>query len=137
MVASRFFDEVEQDGICSVGALLKINDEHIFSHQLNCGHGTNTKAELLTLLCLVKFVIVLGIDTLHIFGVLLVIVNWKKKIWPLQVISLEQWCYNLVINHIYREHNKAADSLSKEALSTVVSILLCKESIEGTQVEKG
>ena len=80
MVASRFFDEAEQDGICNVGALLQINDEHIFSHKLNCGHGTNTKVELLAFWCLVKKIIILDIDTLHIFGDSLVIVNWEKKI---------------------------------------------------------
>ena len=84
-----------QDGICGVGGLLKLNEEDMFSLKLNCVCGTNTIVELLALWCLVKFASMLGIDTLHSFGDFIVIINQEKKIWPLQVISLDQWCFRI------------------------------------------
>ena len=84
-----------QDVICVAGTLLKLNEEHVFNLKLNCGHGTNTKVKLFSLWCLVKFFSMMGIDTLHIFGDSLVMVNWEKQIWPLQVISLDQWCFRI------------------------------------------
>ena len=45
--------------------------------------------------------------------------------------------HDIAINHIYRWHNKYVDSLSKEALSTEVDLMLWEESIEVTSVQKG
>ena len=115
-----------QSGISGAGVFFRINDEHLFRLKMNCGRGSNTKYELLYISCLSKFASTLGIDILKIYGDSLVIVNWEKKSFSLHVISLFRWCWRIEyllasfhvmnIDHIFREHNTNADSISKEAL---------------------
>ena len=83
----------------------------------------------------------IGLPNLHILGDSLVIINWAKEVSTLSIVSLEAWCDNiiklmtsfssLVFNHVYREHNERADSLSKEGLIMALGQLTFTDYCEG------
>ena len=66
------------------------------------------------------------------------IINWAKKESTLDMVNLEAWCLNIRIlmssftwvdfSHVYREHNRRADILSKEGLNLAPGHLLLTES---------
>jgi hypothetical protein len=66
---------------------------------------------------------------LHLLGDSKVVIDWLKKEGSLQVGTLEGWkarilklmgrFHNLAFQHIYRNFNKEADSLSKQALEDI------------------
>ena len=68
----------------------------------------------------------IGFPYLHIFGNSSLIINWAKGESTLDMVNLEAWCYYtrflmssftwVDFNHVYREHNKMEDTLSKEGL---------------------
>ena len=68
------------------------------------------------------------------------IINWAKKESTLDMVNLEAWCYNtrflmssftwVDFSHVYREHNKRADILSKEGLYLAPGHLLLTESYD-------
>lgn len=58
-----FFDGTAQNNTCGAGVLLVINEDHKFKMRMNCGFGSNTKAELLALWSLVNFAATAGIDS--------------------------------------------------------------------------
>ena len=90
------------------------------------GQGTNTKAELLSLWAVLLTSQMMGIPLSQIYGDSLVIINWVKGSAALSPTDLVHWCREtkklfssfqaLSITHIYREHNRLADRLSKDAL---------------------
>ena len=69
----------------------------------------------------------MSIPLVHIYGDSQVIINWAKGITALTPPELSHWCgetqklitsfHDLAFCHIYREHNRIDDSLSKTALS--------------------
>ena len=77
---------------------------------------------------------------LHIFGTSSVIINGAKGESNLDIVNLEDWCFNTKMlmssftlvdfDHVYREHNKRADSLSKEGLMMASGHLLLIESCD-------
>ena len=91
------------------------------------GYGSNTKAELLGLWALLLSSQMMGIPLSHIFGDSQVIINWAKGSTVLSPPELLHWCresqklissfQDLSFSHIYYEHNRIADHLSKTALS--------------------
>ena len=105
---------------------------------LRCGSCTNTRAELLALWASLWVAKDIGLPYLHIFGDSSVIINWAKKESTLDMVNLEAWCYNTRIlmssftwvdfSHVYREHNKWANILSKEGLHLAPGHLLLTES---------
>jgi ribonuclease HI len=92
---------------------------------LNCCQGTNSKAELIgawTSLILASR----HTDVLLLLGDSKITIDWLNGKVDLQVAALNSWkkrtkeasllFRNLTFQHIYREENKVADSLSKKAL---------------------
>ena len=69
----------------------------------------------------------MGIPLVQVYGDSQVIINWAKGSAALSPPELVHWCretkklannfQDLSFTHIYREHNKTADHLSKKALS--------------------
>ena len=69
----------------------------------------------------------MGIPIAQIYGDSQIIINWAKGLTVLSPPDLHHWCRetkklvssfrDLSFSHIYREHNKTADRLSKLALS--------------------
>ena len=122
-----YFDGVAQGDpiVCGVGALLYLDDRHLFQIRWGLGEGTNNKVELLALYMLLIFTNENGVQRIQIFGDSMVIINW---------INQTQRCHNIHLNpileeatqlkttfnqisftHIFREQNKEADKCSKEA----------------------
>ena len=113
--------------MAGVGYCLYLNESHHFEFVLGVGYGTNTKAELLSLWDLLLSSQMMGIPLSHLFSDLQVIINWAKGSTALSPPNLFHWCretkkliisfLDLLFTHIYREHNRIADRLSKIALS--------------------
>lgn len=48
-----FFDGATNLGVCGDGGVIHLNFNHYFTLRMNCGRGSNMKAELLALWCVV------------------------------------------------------------------------------------
>ena len=122
-----YFDGAFANYVGGVGYCLHLNESHSFEFALGVGNGSNTKAELLGLWALLLTSHMMGIPLTHIFGDSSVIINWEKGSTPLSPPDLYHWCRetqklftcfpDLSFSHIYREHNRIADRLSKTALT--------------------
>ena len=65
------------------------------------------------------------------------IINWAKKESSLDMVNLEAWCLKTRIlmssfmwvdlSHVYREHNRRADFLSKEGLHLAPGLRILTE----------
>jgi len=117
-------------GNCSgAGGILKITDHKIFKWTINCGPGTNTRAELLGAWALLTLASRFAISELLVKGDLNIVIDWLQGKGSLQVLTLECWkgrltnllklFHNVTFKHIYREDNTEADMLSKQALLKV------------------
>ena len=83
----------------------------------------------------------IGLPYLHVFGDSSVIINWENEESTLAIVNLEAWCDNtrklmsslsfVDFSHVYREHNKRADSLSKEGVNMALGHLTFTEICEG------
>ena len=100
----------------------------------------STRVELLALWASLYITKDIGLPYLHIFGDSSVIINLEKGESTLDIVNLEAWCLNtkmlmysftlLDFSHVYREHNKRADILSKEGLCRALGHLLLTESYD-------
>ena len=118
---------------------------NILSIKLVCGHSTNTRSELLVFLASLYIAKYIGLPYLHIFGDSSVIINWARDESTLAMVNLEAWCINIRklislftfvdFNHDFREHNKRADTLSKEGLNMAAGHLslteICDDEVYG------
>ena len=83
---------------------------------------------------------------LHIFGDSSVIINWARDESTLAMVNLEAWCINtrklislftfVDFSHVFREHNKREDTLSKEGLIMAAGHLSLAEICEDEVVEE-
>ena len=74
------------------------------------------------------------------FGDSSVIINWARDESTLAMVNLEAWCINtktlislftlVDFCHVFREHNKRADTLSKEGLLMATGRLTFTETCE-------
>ena len=85
----------------------------------------------------------IGLPNLHIFGDSFVIINWAKDESTLAMVNLEAWFFNtrklislftfVDFSHVFREHNKREDTLSKEGLLMAVGRLtfmkICEDEV--------
>ena len=82
----------------------------------------------------------MGVPLSHIYGDSQVIINWVKGLSALTPPELHHWCKEtqklissfpgLTLSHIYREHNRIADSLSKTTLTLSPGIGYFSEFID-------
>lgn len=63
-----FFDGAAQNRICAVGRMIYLNDDHYFSVRLNCAMGSNMKAELMALWCVLRMSNLFGLVNIKVFG---------------------------------------------------------------------
>jgi ribonuclease HI len=104
-----------------------LNTHTCYRWTLNCGNGSNMKAELLGAWASLNLARRLHIDELLLLGDSKIIVDWLKGQADFKVAALESWkertketshCFrNLSVSHIFREDNCEADTLSKLALN--------------------
>jgi ribonuclease HI len=88
--------------------------------------GTNTKAELMGAWATLYLANLLSLHKIQILGDSKVIIDWLNYKSDLRVSSLEGWKQRIQMlrrkfediqfYHIYRDYNKEADGLSKQAL---------------------
>jgi ribonuclease HI len=89
---------------------------------MNCGAGTNTKAELMGLWASLTLASQWAIKKIQILGDSKVIIDWINQKGNLQAVNIEGWKLktkdlvskfeDISFQHIFREHNKEADQLS-------------------------
>jgi ribonuclease HI len=127
-ITVAWFDGAAQlDGIlCGAGGVLKLPDFTVIRWVLNCGRGTNTKAELMGAWETLRLASHMSLQRLQIMGDSKVVIDWLSNRGRLQVCAIEGWkarikdlikSFNLVsFEHIYRNFNMDADLLSKQAL---------------------
>ena len=122
-----YFDGASITSSAGVGLCLFLKENHHLDIAIGIGGGTNTKAELLGLWALLKTSQMMRIPLVKIYGDSQIIINWAKGVNTLTPPDLFHWCretkklitsfQDLTFCHIYREHNRKADNLSKTALS--------------------
>ena len=118
-----FFDGAATGNTGGERFVILMSPSYFISYSLGCGRSTNTRLELLALWALILIAIHLGIPLLYVFGDSQVIISWVNISTSLNAPLLSHWCDDILsllhhvpsvtINHIYREHNQQADSLSK------------------------
>ena len=114
---------------------------------MGCGHSTNTISKLLARWALLYFTRALGLPTLNVFEDCSSIINWAMKKATLTMLNLEGWCHNICelrnyflslhFLHVYREYNKRADKLSKEALTFPAGFLTFTKFFDGERIGNG
>lgn len=132
-----FFDGASQAGICAVGGVIYLNETHCFTVKLKCGKGSNMKAELMALWCVLKVANIFGLTNIKVYGDSRVTIKWAEGKFKINVLNLRHWAIrtlfeinkqqNLSFEHIYREHNSLADKLSKQALDGLEGHLIWEE----------
>lgn len=142
-----FFDGAAQHGLCAAGGVIFLNKDHYFTLGLNCGFGTNMKADPLALWCVMKTANIFGLVDLKVYGDSRVIIKWASKEFNLQVLALHHWCWRtraeidkcgkVIFEHIYREQNDMADKLSKLAFDGIEGYLLWEEWYEQNVLDNG
>jgi ribonuclease HI len=98
---------------------------HYYLIKSGLGAGTNNYAEIMALKLLLLFVVEKGCKTLQVFGDSMLIINWEKGVQrchishlvPIyeEVMRLINLFDTISFTHLYRERNRLADMLSKEA----------------------
>jgi ribonuclease HI len=123
-----WFDGAAQQGgsLCGAGGKIVINSYTCYRWTLNCGTGTNMKAELLGAWASLILASRLHISELLLLGDSKVTIDWLNGLVDFQVADLESWkertraatkLFNkLTFSHIYIDQNNEADILSKKAM---------------------
>jgi ribonuclease HI len=122
-----WFDGASQQGgaLCGAGGKIVLNPHTCIRWTLNCGQGTNTKAELLgawaSLVLASRYT-----EELILLGDSKLTIDWLNGLADFQVAVLGCWkertkeaallFRKLSFQHIFREENSEADTLSKNAL---------------------
>ena len=127
--------------------MIYLNDTHYFSFSMGCGSSTNTRAELLALWAILRVSLLMGIPMQLIYGDSMVIISWLNRISALDVPSLMHWCNDIrtmlqlappvIFKHTFREHNKLADELSKQALHLDMGYGYFTETMDGLVINHG
>jgi len=120
-----FFDGAANTQSCGGSFILHKTDQHLFNIKAGLGAGTNNYAELITLHHLLHFALSHHCTSINIYGDSQIIINWFNDISTChmhtlsiilnEVLELKAAFNNITVSHIYREYNKGADKLSKEA----------------------
>jgi hypothetical protein len=110
---------------------------------LNCGFGTNTKAELLGAWASIYLATCHNILDLHLRGDSKIIIDWLNRRGKIHVSDLECWKDRILeltqtfsqirFSHIYRELNLDVDILSKKAFLEHPSILTYHLGVDGLE----
>jgi len=118
---------------CGAGGTFKTHSSQITNWYLNCGTGSNNKAELMGLWASLYLASCWSLNHLLVLGDSRVIINWINQGCQLQSIHLEGWKQRTMelatlftdvhFQHIPRYHNYEADALSKRALIAVAGRL--------------
>lgn len=136
-ISWAYFDGAAQSHRCGGGFLLYLSDQHHYQIKMGLGEGTNNFAELITLRHLLHFALAHSCNNIQIFGDSKIIINWFNSINNCDAQSLrnildEIMVYkaqfnSIIYQHIYKEHNEAADKLSEEATTQPRGLWMIQE----------
>jgi ribonuclease HI len=128
---------------CGAGGFFKTHQSRITKWFLNCGSGSNTKAELMGLWASLLLASSWSISHLLVRGDSSVIINWINKKTELHSVQIEGWKKKtldlsqsftiLNCQHFPRSFNLEADALSKRALSELAGKLSIYHSENGIE----
>jgi ribonuclease HI len=130
-----FFDGAAMSGggCCGAGGIFKTHPNRTTMWFLNCGEGSNNKAELMGLWASLYLASCWSLSHIHVLGDSRLIIDWisqKSKLqtvhnncWKDKTMALLRSFTDVKFNHISRSFNGEADALSKRALSEVVGRL--------------
>ena len=114
---------------------------------MGCGRCTNTKAEMMALWALLTVSKIMGIPLHSIFGDSLVIISWdtgkislnlpQQKNWGDDIRDHLQKFPELIVKHVFHEHNQIVDILSKNALLLDSGHGTSKEVLNGNSTGDG
>jgi len=126
---------------CGAGGFFKTHPNRTTSWFINCGLGTNSKAELLGLWTSLALASLWSLDQILVLGDSRIIIDWINRECALHSVHMEGWkdrtrqlskqFRDIQFRHIPRIHNQQADALSKGALSEVVGRLSIFHSENG------
>ena len=71
-------DGASKNMIAGARICIYLSDSHYLEFSVGVGHGTNTKAELLSLWALLHLSHMMGIPLAQVFGDSQIIINWAK-----------------------------------------------------------
>jgi len=118
---------------CRAGGSFRAHQSRTTNWFLNCGAGTNNKAELLGLWVSLSLASFWSLNHLHVLGDSKLIIDWINQVSKLNSVHLEGWKQDtrklaskfsdIQFSHISRIHNSVDDALSKRALSAVAGRL--------------
>jgi ribonuclease HI len=123
-----WFDGVsQQQGFLSgAGGVIKLDVHREYRWILNCGKGTNTRAELMGAWATLVLAVRLSVSDLHVLGDSKTIIDRLNRKGDLRVANLDAWkdrieeiypeFRSISFEHIFKEANEHADQLSKKAL---------------------
>jgi ribonuclease HI len=128
---------------CGAGGTFKYQSSRTTKWFLNCGVGSNNKAELMGLWASLFLASCWSLNHLRVLGDSRVVIDWinhKHKLqsvhfegWKQQTLELAKLFSDIQFHHFHRHHNTEADALSKRALCEVagrLSIFHCDNGIE-------
>jgi len=120
-------------GCCGARGLFKTHPSRITFWFLNCGAGTNNRAELLGLWAALYLASAWSISHLYVLGDSRIIIDWISQKSKLQSVHNDNWMdktlelaktfTDVSFHHIPRSLNRQADALSKRALKGAVGCL--------------
>jgi ribonuclease HI len=120
-------------GCCGAGGVFKSHTSRITYWLLNCGVGTNNKAELLGLWAALYLASCWSLSHLFVLGDSRIIIDWISQkttfhtvhndSWKTKALELSKSFTDVKFLHIPRSLNREADALSKEALQGAVGRL--------------
>jgi ribonuclease HI len=129
-----FDGAAQQNGLCcGAGGTFRSSLSRTSNWSLNCGSGSNTKAELMGLWVSLSLATFWSLDHILVLGDSKIIIDWINRHSKLHAVHIEGWkertmklssnFSDIEFRHIPRSHNIAADALSKKALIGVVGRL--------------
>jgi ribonuclease HI len=142
-VPTAWFDGAARTNgsLSGAGGLIKTTHNTFYKWTFNCGPGTNTREELLGAWATLYLASRLYIESLQVLGDSSIVIDWLSGRGELQAITLLAWKDRIRLlqpsfkkisyKHIYREHNKTVDLLSKAALQERVGFITYHLWIDG------
>jgi ribonuclease HI len=116
----------KQCGARGGGGGIKTPDHSVYRWIFNCGEGTNTREELLGVWATLNLATWLAISEIQVLGDSKVVIDWLNdkgrlhgcaiECWKLRIKDLLKNFEGIIFSHIYRDFNKEADILSKQAI---------------------
>jgi ribonuclease HI len=120
-------------GCCGAGGFFKTHLSRTTMWFLNCGAGSNNKAELLGLWAALYLASRWSISHLQVLGDSRIIIDWISQKSKLNSVHFDSWknktrklsnsFTDINFHHIPRSKNREADALSKRALKEAVGRL--------------